>query len=474
MTADTRILEALLRNRFAHFARGLFAVLAPGETLVWNWHLDALCHALERVLRGEIRRLIIEVPPRSLKSVLGSVLYPAYALGRDPTAKIICASYSQDLAVKHSNDCRAVMRSERYHRLFPASAIGHGKDSETEFHTSARGYRYATSPGGTLTGRGARLLILDDIMSAGEAASDARRTAIVRWYGTTAFSRLNDKKTDAVIVITQRLHVEDLPGVLRDQGDFEVLSLPAIAPVDQLVDLGYGRRHRFAAGDLLHPAREPHGTLDDIRRTLGSYAFSAQYLQQPVPIEGAVVKWDWFRFHEGSLPRLDVRVVQSWDIGMSEGDNADWSVCTTWLVDGANYHLIDITRGRWGFPELLRQVTGKARQFRANTILVEDMVTGTALIQQLRAQATSGLPLPIARKPIGSKLDRFIAETPAIEAGHVHLPPTAPWLDDLRRELAQFPNGRHDDQVDSISQFLNWMRTKPTVRRITKMRLIGR
>ena len=405
--------------------------------------------------------MIIEVPPRSLKSVLGSVLFPAFALGRDPTTKIICASYSQDLAIKHGNDTRVVMRSERYRRLFPKSVIGQGKDSETEFHTASRGYRYATSPGGTLTGRGAQMLILDDIMSASDAASDARRGSIVRWYSTTAFSRLNDKRTGAIVVITQRLHIDDLPGVLREQGDFEVLSLPAIAPVDQPVPLGGGAVHRFALGDVLHPERESSTTLDEIRRALGTYAFSAQYLQQPIPVEGGLIKWEWLIPYEGPPPAFNIKIVQSWDTAISEGENADWTVCTTWVVDGANYYLVDLARGRWSFPEQCRKVVELARKFRASTILIEDAMTGTSLIQHLRALATPGVPMPIAIKPVGSKVERFNAETPAIEARHVHRPAAAPWLEDLRRELAQFPNGRHDDQVDSISQFLNYIRTRP-------------
>ena len=473
MTSDRRKLDMLMRSGLGSFARVLFAELAPGEALLWNWHLDAICHQLDRVFAGIERRLIIEVPPRSLKSVLGSVMFPAYVLGRDPTRKIITASYSLDLARKHANDCRAVMRTQRYRDLFPCTLLGAGnKDTEADFATSRRGYRYSTSPSGTLTGRGGDLLILDDIMSAADAASDLKRGSTIDWYRNTAYSRLNDKLSGAIIVITQRLHVSDLVGVLREEGGWTVFSLPAICSVEQTIDLGWKGQHRFAVGDLLHPAREPQSALDDLKRTLGSYNFSAQYLQQPVPIDGATVRWDWFlRYDE--LPASIDTIVQSWDIAMSEGANADWSVCTTWAMHGPNYYLVDVTRGRWQFPELLRRVGELGARFGANTILIEDMVGGTSLIQQLREQKSTRIPLPIALKPVGDKLSRFVSETPAIEAGHILLPHNAPWLDELRRELAQFPNGRHDDQVDSVSQFLNWARTRPKGG-VRRMKLNGR
>ncbi len=176
---NRRLRDAILRSDLVSFLRMAFPLVIAGEPLRWNWHLDAICYHLERVRTGEITRLIIEVPPRSLKSIAASVVFPAFCLGRQPTRKIITASYSAVLAIKHANDCRALMRSSRYRALFPNTVIGVGKDTETEFHTTARGSRYSTSPGGSLTGRGGDMLILDDIMNAKEAASDARRQAVI-------------------------------------------------------------------------------------------------------------------------------------------------------------------------------------------------------------------------------------------------------------------------------------------------------
>ena len=275
------------------------------------------------------------------------------------------------------------------------------------------------------------------------------------WLRTTALSRLDDKRTGAIVVCCQRLHVGDLPDQLREVEGWEILSLLAITLVDQLVDLGDGRSYLFRAGDLLHREREPRGVLDELRRDLGINTFSAQYLQQPVPVDGTLIKWDWFRRYEKPPFAPGQRIVQSWDIATSTGDNADWSVGTTWCVDGADYYLIDVARGRWSFPEVLRKVRELAIQYRSGTILIEEAGTGLGFIQQYNAGVCSGQARAIGVRPKGDKVSRLIAESPIIEAGHVLLPNHAPWLDDLRRELTEFPNGRHDDQVDAAASAFN-------------------
>lgn len=469
---DRRLLDAFQREDLACFCQAMFGVLAPGQDLQWNWHHDAICAALEKAAHGKTTRLIIEAPPRSLKSIITSVMFPAWLLGRDPRKKVIGASYSLALGVKLHNDCRAIMRSPRYRGLFPASALGVGKDSESEFVTAARGGRFITSPDGTLTGRGGDLLLLDDILSAKEAYSTPRREATNEWLRTTALSRLDDKRTGVIVVCCQRLHVGDLPGQLREVGGWEILSLPAIAPVDQLVELGGGHTRLFRAGDLLHPEREPLNTLDELRQGLGVNAFSAQYLQRPVPVDGALIRWEWFRRYDTTPYSADAKIVQSWDIAVSTGDTADWSVCTTWTVIGPDYYLMDITRGRWSFPDLLRKARILAMQFRARTILIEEAGPGLGFLQQYNAGVGTGQRRATGCRPKGSKIERLVAESPAIEGGDVLLPNQAPWIDDFHREVSEFPNGRHDDQVDSLSQFLIWQHRNsgPPIRLIRFLR----
>ncbi len=452
---DQRLLAALLRSSLFHFVRKAFATVSPGEVFLPNWHLEALCYHLELVRAGKIRRLKIEVPPRSLKSVCTSVALPAFILGHDPTAKIITVSYSSDLAAKHAADCRAVMQSAWYAALFPATKLSGAKNQESNYETTKRGYRYATSVGGTLTGRGGNLIIIDDPLKPEDAMSQAKREAVNAWYSRTLLSRLNNKASDAIILVQQRLHLDDLAGHVEGLEDWVTLRLPAIAEEDARIPLGVGRFHFRRTDEVLHPAREPRSVLDAMRRSLGSTTFSAQYQQCPVPADGEIVKWKWFQRYNAPPPRSQLTVVQSWDTASKPDQHHDFSVCTTWGICGDNLFLLDVERARLDFPSLKRRVIDLAKQWLPRTILIEDKGSGTALIQQLRRES-HGIPFPTAYVPRDDKLTRLHAQSAQIEAGHVHLPERASWLDDLRSEIAAFPQGRHDDQDDSISQFLAW------------------
>ena len=216
--AAERVLRHLLRTDFCAFAEKTFGTVCPGQTFSPNWHLEAIGHALERVVGGETKRLIILMPPRNLKSICASVALPAWLLGRDPTRQIICVSYSTDLAGKHARDCRAVMMAPWYQAYFPSTRIDAGKTAETEFMTTQRGFRLATSTGGTLTGRGGDILIIDDPMKPADAQSEARRLDCQQWYSNTLLSRLDDKVNGAIVLVMQRLHVDDLAGYLHGAG----------------------------------------------------------------------------------------------------------------------------------------------------------------------------------------------------------------------------------------------------------------
>ena len=241
MKAFERVLRNALKNEFYAFVEKTFQTVCPGQTFWPNWHLEAICHALERVAAGETKRLIILMPPRSLKSICASVALPAWLLGGDPTRRIICVSYSADLAAKHARDCRAVMTAPWYQGVFPSTRLDPTKSAETEFMTTQRGFRLATSTGGTLTGRGGNIMIIDDPMKPADAHSDARRLDLQQWYTNTLLSRLDDKNTGAIVLVMQRLHIDDLAGYLMDQEGWEVLSLPAIADREQGVPTGPAR-----------------------------------------------------------------------------------------------------------------------------------------------------------------------------------------------------------------------------------------
>jgi predicted phage terminase large subunit-like protein len=454
MKTDARVFEAMLRSDFRLFVHKAFTTLSPGQVYVNSWHIDSICWCLERVRRGEIRRLIINMPPRSLKSIAASVAFPAYVFGLDPSRRMICVSYSNDLAKKHSNDFRAVVESKWYRQVFPQTRIGpKNKNSETEIEFTARGFRMATSVGGTLTGRGGDIIVIDDPLKPDDAMSESKRMAANQWFINTLLSRLDDKRTGAIVVVMQRVHIDDLTGFLLSQSDeWHVLSLPAIAPCDGNIETWNGSTHFRAAGEALSPEREPISVLEAMKAQIGSDAFSAQYQQEPAPPGGAMIKRDWILRYE-ALPSRSQQLftLQSWDTASKGGPDNDWSVCTTWIVArGIKWYLVDVWRKRVGYPDLKAAMISLARSWKPNRVLVEDTGAGTALVQELHGKV-SGI---IAVKPEGDKVSRMAAASAKFEAGQVLLPERASWLADLESELFVFPVGRHDDQCDSISQAL--------------------
>ncbi|MGX7925477.1 phage terminase large subunit [Tsuneonella sp. HG094] len=469
MKLNPNMLSAARRQHFPAFLMKCFETLHPGDPpLHMAWYLHATCHALMEVHRGADRRLVITKPPRHLKSITASVAFVAWVLGHDPTARIMVASYSQDLARHHSNQTRMIMESEWYARDFPATRISDRGNRALELETTAGGVRKAVSVGGSITGFGADIIIVDDCMKADEARSPTIRQELRNWFDNTLLSRLNDKAAGSIISIQQRLHEDDLPAYLLEKG-YHHLNLPAIATKDEMIPIGPGRFHHRQVGDLLNPDREDRATLEQLRRDLGPLAFAAQYQQDPITAEGNMIRLDWFGTYEEPPPRHRfIKVVQSWDTGMTAAPTSDYSVCTTWgfELEERKWYLLDVFRKRLDFPDLKRAVLDLRNRYRADKVIMEEAGSGYALYQDLRA--TGKLRL-LMIPPVSSKEERFNGCLAEVEAGYFLLPRAAPWLDDFRRELQAFPDGKYDDQADSFSQFVlfqmrnwNWILTERT------------
>ena len=405
----------------------------------------------------EVTRLIINIPPRHLKSLIASVAAPAFLLGQDPTARILAVSYAQDLAFSLAQQCRMLFALRRYQQTF-RTRLSPWKNAVDEFHTTAGGYRLSSSVGGPLTGRGADYIIIDDPIKPEDALSDKLRTSVNDWFGNTLYSRLNDKRRSVIVLIMQRLHEDDLVGRILKQEPWEVISLPAIAEFDEefLIDTPLGqRRYTRSKGGILHPERESAETLAHLQKTLGEYDFAAQYQQSPAPLGGGYIKEKWFQRYGLTRPPSFERVVQSWDTANKPKELADFSVCTTWgIVDGKMY-LLDVYRERLDYPELKKAVKALNERFNPNTILIEDKASGTQLAQELRYERMWNVR---SYAPKGDKVMRMMAQTLLIESGRVFIPERAPWLDAYLHELQLFPKGRYDDQVDSTSQALEFIK----------------
>ena len=454
---DRPSVDDAMRHDLLSFTDRCMHELHGGNGMDRGWHLELMASELMAVFQGANRRLLINLPPRHLKSVLCSVAFPAWVLGHNPAAQLICVSYGQDLTEKLGRDCRQVMASTWYKRLFPKTILSSKRNASAEFETTAGGFRLGTSTGGVLTGRGAHFIIIDDPQKAADAYSEAQRSTLNEWYSTTLLSRLNDKATGAVIVVMQRLHEDDLSGVLLEKGGFKHISLAAVATTDetfQIMKLGSARTVGRKAGKALHPRRESVELLQEIRRELGENVFSAQYQQAPIPAEGALIKAGWLkRYTPNERPEKFDLVFQSWDTANKLTDGSDFSVCTTWGVHGKRLYLLHVLRDRMDFPTLRTKAITHRQDYNAQTVLIEDKASGTQLLQELMSSNNywaKGI------EPEGAKLMRMHGQTVLFENGAVLLPTEAAWLADYVRELLGFPNTKHDDQVDSTSQALAW------------------
>jgi predicted phage terminase large subunit-like protein len=455
--------QMFLGTDLVMFVQRCFCELNPGTAYEHNFHIEVIAEALEQCRMGRLRRLVINVPPRSLKSQMTSVAFPAWLLGHNPATQVICTSYAQDLADKLAADCRSVVATKWYQSLFRTTRLAVRRPAVSDFMTTERGFRLATSVGGVLTGRGADFIIIDDPLKPDEALSETQRKAVNEWYDHTLISRLNSKRDGCIILIMQRLHEDDLVGHVLQQGDWRVLKFPAIAQENEtyVVQTPYGRKVFYRKeGEALHPEREPLEVLAQIREIQGEYTFAGQYQQAPAPQGGGLVRAEWFHtYTAANRPATFEMICQSWDTANKPTELSDYSVCTTWGVKDKHVYLLHVFRKRLGYPELKRAVREQAEAFGPKAILIEDKASGTQLIQEF---VDEGMYAIKKYEPTMDKTMRMSSATSMMENGFVHLPEKAPWRGEYIHEMIIFPNGKYDDQADSTSQALDWLKSNST------------
>jgi len=457
MKLDPRELRKIVchkcREDFASFAIRSFSVLEPGMLEVAP-HVHIICRLLEKVHAGDVRRALVCMPPRYLKTYLISIAYTAWLLGRDPSTRIICASYGAQLAEKFSADTLKLMRSDFYRRVFPNTHLDPAKQNKTEIGTTAGGYRFATSVGATLTGRGADYIIIDDPLKADEAHSPTARQNSIDWFNAAVHTRFNNPKKGRLIVVAQRLHMQDLPGHLLEVGGYETLILPAVQATTAEFDIVRGGlKVRFSAGRILQTSRHDLQDLELLKQQMGERDFEAQYNQCPLPPGGATFKEQWIKRYDGPIdPARIMAIIQSWDTAYAGDENNSYSVCTTWAKCADGYYLLDVWRGHPDFPALVKKVHELKATHKAHLVIVEKKASGISLIETINKP---GQPQWLVyTSPEKSKVERAEQQAVKFEQGKVWLPCEADWLPAFESELFSFPHGKHDDQVDSVVQLL--------------------
>lgn len=448
---------ALMRTYLVSFLLFAFGVLHPGQRLDFQWYLRAMCQALQQTLVGGVRRLVINLPPRNLKSVT-AVTFAAWALGRNPSSKIMFVTYGRSLSKEHIDNCRKIIAHPFYRALFPRTKLRAGGVGELILRTTAGGGCRSVSVGGAATGFGADVIIIDDAMKADEINSEARRDELDRFYRGTLLTRLNDKRKGIIISIQQRLGDGDLPGRLIDAGALH-LCLPAWDDQERVYDIGFGRIYRRPPGELLRPDDEPLEFLEEQRREMGPRDFETQYLQRPHALQGNIIRTDKFQrfeLEDVSCQRFN-KIAQSVDVSTSESEKGDWTVVLTFGHLADRWYLIDLLRVHTSYPQLRDVVLAQSRLWQPDALLIENHASGSNLRDDLWTKHSIST---VGMQPMADKITRMVGQLALIEDGDILIPRDAPWLDPFLGELRSFPSGRHDDQVDALSQFLEWSKSK--------------
>lgn len=451
-------------------------VVEPASPFIPNWHVDAICDHLEAVSAGQIRRLIINIPPRCMKSLNVAVFWPTWDWARHPERRWVFASYAQNLSFRDSVKCRRLIDSawyqERWGHVYQLTG---DQNEKRKFENDRTGHRIATSVGGTATGEGGDIIVADDPHKVDEVESELMLAEPVDWWDGTMSTRLNDPETGAFVVVMQRVHESDLVGHLLDRGGFTHLCLP----------MEYEPAHPFLwpddprtqDGELLWPERVGASAVTELKEALGSYRAAGQLQQRPAPAEGGILKRAWWRWYgqpagddehdRGDVPTLD-GVIQSWDTAWKDKQTSDYVVGQVWGWRGAERFLLRQVRARMNEPEVKREIRSLAawvaatfQDFDIHPILVEAANVGPDIVADLRRS----LPGIQSRPAQGDKTQRAHAVAPQLEAGQVWLPGyderSAPgWAQDLVTECAAFPNAAYDDQVDAMTQALLYLRDR--------------
>lgn len=450
---DARAREYELCTRSLNqFVVGAWDVLEPQTPLLWNWHHDLICEYLMAAERGEIRRLIINIAPRSTKSLLATVSFPDWIWTHSPATRFLFGSYAETLATKHSLLRRNLIESDWYQKGWGHKfQLSGDLNKKTEFANNKTGQMKAAGIKGAITGEGGDFILIDDPHNPKGAESDADREATLQNFDLAWSNRLNNKKTGRIILIMQRLHHQDLTGhlIAKNLG-YEVLKIPSVCEKKTIITFPIsGKELIREPGELMHPERDGQAELDQAKKDLGSYGFSGQHQQEPSPRAGGIIKRAWIKYYKELPDNLEEKIIVA-DLTYKDAKASDFTVIEVWGRKGSSLYLIDQIRDRMGFPAQVQAIkVMSAKHPDAIAKVIEEAANGAAVIQTLQGEIMGIVPY----KPQTGKDARLAAVSPIYEAGNVFYPdPTiAPWVGTNVEEIVSFPNAAHDDTVDCAS-----------------------
>jgi predicted phage terminase large subunit-like protein len=461
--------RALSEKSLAEFSKLAWPIVEPSTPLMWGWHLDAIAEHLEAVTAGQIRNLLIAVPPGHMKSLLTGVFWPAWAWTTRPDKRWLFASYAAPLAIRDSVKCRRVIESSWYQRLWgDRFSLTGDQNAKVKFENDATGFRLSTSVDGSATGERTNFVIADDPHNVRQRESEAKRTGVIDWWDNVYSNRLADYRSDCRVVIHQRVHEKDLIGHLMGRSDYEYLCLPTEFDPSRRKTTSIGWTDpRTKAGDLLFPQRFGPKEVEEAKVSLGPSGFAGQHQQEPTPSGGGRFKEAWFRYyrrdgdvfvipphgtHAGFAVPVDAcsrfATMDPAGTDAAQNDKACYTVIQAWaLTPSFHLLLIDQYRQQVEAPDAAEAAVSFTRKHECGYIGIEKDGIGLGTVQSVRRRGITVRPI----KARGSKQARSETAEIRMSAGMILFHEGAPLNFDLEHELLMFPNGEHFDQVDAMA-----------------------
>lgn len=452
--------------------------IVEGNEFVPGWHIDCICEHLEAVSRGQIRNLLINVPPRSGKSTLVSIMWPAWEWITQPQTRWLFNSYSENLSVRDAIRSRRIIQSQWYQsRWGTVYQLSGDQNLKHRYENTKTGFRIATSVTGSNTGEGGDRIVADDPHNVRDGESDLMRETVLQWWDEVMSTRLNNPNTSARVVVMQRVHQEDLSGHILEKGGFHHLCLPARYEVPVMIEGGIPEPGSLAhkcceiyedprteEGEVLWEGRFGDDVLVSLERDMGMYAAAGQLQQRPVPRAGAMFRPDWFRelpkeFYVAKDNRKSLydglNLAQYWDLAFSEKESADWTVGLFGGIDSSsNIYILGMFRDRVDETSLDLAIAGSINVLKPRLVGIEESAFKQASVRDLVKRVQQNLAVPAGVQTVKVTTDKvFRAQLPAgrARAGLIYVDKKARWWPTMEKELLTFPKGKNDDIVDALS-----------------------